>query len=137
VWQTERLYADRAVNQLPLEPPVEDETPEVVETIDASQKERIVFQFLRDAPHLLNAYRLGMETCTVKPWPHQIRVADAIVEQFPHAFMLCDEVGLGKTVETGLAIRQLVLSGRVKRALILVPKSVLVQWQEELYEKFI
>ena len=36
-----------------------------------------------------------------------------------------------------MAIRQLVLSGRVQRALILVPKSVLVQWQEELYEKFI
>ena len=120
-----------------LEPPVEDEAPEVVETIDASQKERIVFQFLRDAPHLLNGHRLGMETCTVKPWPHQVRVADAIVEQFPHAFLLCDEVGLGKTVEAGLAIRQLVLSGRVKRALILVPKSVLVQWQEELYEKFV
>src|SRR3954447_11370802 len=78
-----------------------------------------------------------METCTVKPWPHQVRVADAIVEQFPHAFLLCDEVGLGKTIEAGLAIRQLVLSGVVKRALILVPKSVLVQWQEELYEKFV
>ena len=36
-----------------------------------------------------------------------------------------------------MAIRQLLLSGRVQRALILIPKSVLVQWQEELYEKFI
>ncbi len=106
-------------------------------SIDATQKERIVFQFLRDAPHLLNANRLGMATSTVQPWPHQIRVSDAVIERFPHSFMLCDEVGLGKTVEAGLAIRQLVLSGRVQRALILVPKSVLVQWQEELYEKFI
>ena len=78
-----------------------------------------------------------MATSTVQPWPHQIRVGDAVVERFPHSFMLCDEVGLGKTIEAGLAIRQLVLSGRVKRALILVPKSVLVQWQEELYEKFV
>ena len=106
-------------------------------TIDATQKERIVFQFLRDAPHLLNAHRLGMATSTVQPWPHQIRVSDAVIERFPHSFMLCDEVGLGKTVEAGLAIRQLLLSGRVQRALILVPKSVLVQWQEELYEKFV
>jgi hypothetical protein len=51
--------------------------------------------------------------------------------------MMCDEVGLGKTIEAGLVIRQLVLSGRVRRALILVPKSILVQWQEELYEKFV
>jgi superfamily II DNA or RNA helicase len=114
-----------------------DETPRVVSQVDADQRERIVFQFLRDVPHLLNADRLGMETCTVRPWPHQTRVADTIVKRFPERFMLCDEVGLGKTIEAGLAIRQLVLSGVVRRALILVPKSVLVQWQEELYEKFV
>ena len=117
------------------EPPFK--TPLVPPPIDATQKERIVFQFLRDAPHLLNAHRLGMATSTVQPWPHQIKVSDAVIERFPHSFMLCDEVGLGKTVEAGLAIRQLLLSGRVQRALILVPKSVLVQWQEELYEKFV
>jgi superfamily II DNA or RNA helicase len=116
------------------EPPIQ---PPITPPIDAEQKERIVFQFLRDAPHLLNAHRLGMASCTVQPWPHQIRVSDAVVERFPQSFLLCDEVGLGKTVEAGLAIRQLLLSGRVQRALILVPKSVLVQWQEELYEKFV
>lgn len=104
---------------------------------DADQRERIIFQFLRDVPHLLNADRLGLETCTVVPWPHQTRVADTVVKRFPERFMLCDEVGLGKTIEAGLAIRQLTLSGVVRRALILVPKSVLVQWQEELYEKFV
>jgi SNF2 family DNA or RNA helicase len=114
---------------LPVEP--------VAEKVDAEQRERIVFQFLRDVPHLFNADRLGMETCTVQPWPHQSRVADTIVKRFPERFMLCDEVGLGKTIEAGLAIRQLILSGVVKRLLILVPKSVLVQWQEELYEKFV
>ncbi len=121
----------------PGEPEPKKKEPETPPPIDATQKERIVFQFLRDAPHLLNARRLGVATSTVQPWPHQIRVSDAVVDRFPHSFMLCDEVGLGKTVEAGLAIRQLVLSGRVQRALILVPKSVLVQWQEELYEKFV
>ncbi len=38
---------------------------------------------LRDVPHLPNADRLGMETCTVSPWPHQPRVADTIVQRFP------------------------------------------------------
>ena len=82
--------------------------------VDADQCERIIFQFLRDVPHLLNADRLGMETSTVRPWPHQTRVSDTIVERFPERFMLCDEVGLGKTIEAGLAIRQLVLSGVVR-----------------------
>ena len=50
--------------------------------------------------------------------------------------MFCDEVGLGKTIEAGLVLRQLVLSGRVRRCLILAPKSILKQWQQELYEKF-
>ena len=50
--------------------------------------------------------------------------------------MICDEVGLGKTIEAGLVIRQLIISGRVRRCLILAPASVLRQWQEELYEKF-
>jgi superfamily II DNA or RNA helicase len=105
--------------------------------VDADQRERIIFQFLRDVPYLLNADRVGMETCTVNPWPHQIRVADTVIKRFPERFMLCDEVGLGKTIEAGLAIRQLVLAGAARRVLILVPKSVLVQWQEELYEKFV
>jgi superfamily II DNA or RNA helicase len=131
----------------PATPPTRDvlEPPELVSDkqvaaeyveIDEAEKERILFQFLRDAPHLLNAGQLGLATCTVQPWPHQERVARAVVEQFPQPFLLCDEVGLGKTIEAGMIIHQLLLSGRVRRALILVPKSVLVQWQEELYEKF-
>jgi len=76
----------------------------------ADQQQRIIFQFLRDVPHLPNAGRLGMATCTVRPWPHQQRVADSIVQRFPERFILCDEVGLGKTIEAGLAIRQLLLS---------------------------
>jgi len=96
-----------------------------------------LFQFIRDAPFLPNASRLGMETSTVTPLPHQARVADTIVERFPERFLLCDEVGLGKTIEAGLAIRQLTISGQVNRCLILTPKSILKQWQEELYEKFV
>jgi len=63
-------------------------------------------------------------------------VARTVVDRFPDRALLCDEVGLGKTIEAGLAIRQLLLSGQVKRCLILTPASVLKQWQEELYEKF-
>jgi len=100
------------------------------------QRERVLFQFLRDAPYLLSARWLGAATSVVTPWPHQARIADTVVARFPERFLLCDEVGLGKTIEAGLALRQLILSGYVRRCLILAPKSVCRQWQEELYEKF-
>lgn len=103
----------------------------------ADTTERIVFEFLRSAPFLPNAGRLGIETSTVRPWPHQTRVVDAVVDRFPENFLFCDEVGLGKTIEAGLALRQLVVSGQVTRALLLVPRTVLRQWQEELYEKLV
>jgi ERCC4-related helicase len=102
----------------------------------ATLQERILFQFLRDAPYLPNAIELGARTSAIQAWPHQLRVARSIIERFPDRALLCDEVGLGKTIEAGLIIRQLLLSERVKRCLILAPKSVLRQWQEELYEKF-
>lgn len=105
-------------------------------TNSEDQREKILFQFLRDAPYLVHSNGLGAATAAVTPWPHQSRVADAVIRRFPERAMLCDEVGLGKTIEAGLILRQLVVSGFVKNCLILAPKSVLRQWQEELYEKF-
>ncbi len=112
------------------------ETGERFVTTDELQRERVLFQFLRDAPRLLNARWLGAATSALTPWPHQACIASTIVARFPERFLLCDEVGLGKTIEAGLVLRQLILSGRVRRCLILAPKSVCRQWQEELYEKF-
>lgn len=102
----------------------------------ARQEEQVICQFLRDAPQLVGASGLGAATCALVPWPHQQSVARRVVESFPSRYLLADEVGLGKTIEAGLVLRQLLLSGVVRRALILAPKSVLRQWQEELYEKF-
>ncbi|MBI3990242.1 MAG: DEAD/DEAH box helicase family protein [candidate division NC10 bacterium] len=123
---------ERAPTKDPLEKPVYEETISQEE-----QNERILFQFVQDAPFLPNGHHLGAATSTVQPWPHQQRVADLVVQRFPEGFLLSDEVGLGKTIEAGLALRQLLLAGRVKRCLILTPKSVSRQWQEELYEKFV
>jgi superfamily II DNA or RNA helicase len=105
-------------------------------TAQEQRQGQLLFQFLRDAPHLLNNRWLGAATSVVTPWPHQARIADTVVNEFPERFLLCDEVGLGKTIEAGLALRQLLLSGECRRCLILAPKSICRQWQEELYEKF-
>ena len=59
-----------------------------------------------------------------------------VAETFPQSFLIADEVGLGKTIETGLILRYLLLAKKVNRVLILSPASVQPQWQEELREKF-
>ena len=51
-------------------------------------------------------------------------------------FMLADEVGMGKTIEAGLVLKEKKLRGEVKRILLVVPKSAMLQWQSEMKEHF-
>ena len=51
-------------------------------------------------------------------------------------FMLADEVGMGKTIEAGLVLKEKKLRGEVKRVLLIVPKSAMLQWQSEMKEHF-
>ena len=80
--------------------------------------------------------RVGEATSAVVPWPHQIRAYQRLYDHWPPKLLIADEVGLGKTVQAGLLLRQAWLSGRIKRALVLAPKNVCKQWQIELREKF-
>jgi hypothetical protein len=80
--------------------------------------------------------RVGEATSIVIPWPHQTRAFERLYSTWPPKLLIADEVGLGKTIEAGLLLRQAWLSGRAKRILILAPKAVLTQWQIELREKF-
>jgi SNF2 family DNA or RNA helicase len=79
--------------------------------------------------------RVGLVTAGVDPWPHQSAISRRLVGSYPRSYLLADEVGLGKTIEAGLAVRELLLAGKVSRILLLVPASVIRQWQEELDEK--
>jgi superfamily II DNA or RNA helicase len=80
--------------------------------------------------------RVGEATSAVIPWPHQIRAYYRLYDNWPPKLLIADEVGLGKTVQAGLLLRQAWLAGKVKRTLILAPKNVCKQWQIELREKF-
>jgi len=77
-----------------------------------------------------------LKSIPIQPWPHQIKILRRVAQNFPQSFLIADEVGLGKTIETGLILRYLLVSQKVKRVLILAPASVQPQWQEELREKF-
>lgn len=67
---------------------------------------------------------------------HQLLTAIEAIEKMNGRAILADEVGLGKTIEAGLILKEYMLRGLVKNALILVPASLVNQWVEELNSKF-
>ena len=101
---------------------------------ELSEADREAIAEIRAAPR--TGTGVGMLSSGIEPWPHQLAIARRICESRPRNYLLADEVGLGKTIEAGLVLRELLLAGEVERALILAPASLLIQWQEELAEKF-
>ncbi|MDY0408425.1 DEAD/DEAH box helicase [Virgibacillus soli] len=67
---------------------------------------------------------------------HQINAAQQVIENMNGRAILADEVGLGKTIEAGLILKEYMVRGVVKKALLLVPASLVNQWVQELNEKF-
>jgi SNF2 family DNA or RNA helicase len=70
------------------------------------------------------------------PLPHQLEVARQVVENMNGKAILADEVGLGKTIEAGLILKEYMIRGLVKKVLILVPASLVTQWEIEMNTKF-
>ena len=64
--------------------------------------------------------------------PHQVVLTHRIATASPRRYLIADEVGLGKTIEAGLVLRELKLRGRVKRVLVVAPKGLVRQWQAEM-----
>ena len=73
---------------------------------------------------------------SVIPLPHQIRALSRAVSEDRIRYLLADEVGLGKTVEAGLIMRELKLRGMVRRTLVVAPKGLLTQWVAEMRMHF-
>src|SRR5271169_2315856 len=84
------------------------------------------FDELLCLPHLR-----GIETF----W-HQTETVRKVLKQFRGRVLLADEVGLGKTVEAGMVLKEYLLRGMVERVMVLVPASLVGQWREELETKF-
>lgn len=68
--------------------------------------------------------------------PHQVYVTNKVLDYKPINAMLCDEVGLGKTIQAAIILKNLIENEIVEKALIIVPESLKHQWFAELYLKF-
>ncbi|MBM3214089.1 hypothetical protein FJZ36_04160 [Candidatus Poribacteria bacterium] len=121
---------ERLVQFAPEEPPVEEATA----TKEAASV-AMLWHFLAEAGYLPNGDAACDATAFVDLWPHQKRVVEDVVSAFPEGRLLCDEVGMGKTIEAVVALKRLLCGRGVRRALLLVPAGLLRQWQEELREK--
>jgi SNF2 family DNA or RNA helicase len=72
----------------------------------------------------------------VERFPHQIRACVKAMRDLNGRAILADEVGLGKTIEAGIVIKEYLLRGAARTVLVLVPASLCEQWRAELWEKF-
>src|SRR4051795_11863457 len=80
---------------------------------------------------------LAVHTSVVEPLPHQITaVYESMLPRQPLRFLLADDPGAGKTIMTGLFIKELLARGDLQRCLIVCPGNLAEQWQDELDRRF-
>ena len=72
----------------------------------------------------------------VIPLPHQLHVLNRAMERNTIRYILADEVGLGKTIEAGMVIKELKARGLIQRILVVCPTGLVTQWASEMQEKF-
>ena len=119
---------------LPL-PELEPPAPPLLDpTID---QRRLIWGYIKHAAKMPNGGELvGEATANVAPWPHQVKAFQRLYKHWPPRLLIADEVGLGKTIQAGMLLRQAWLADKAKRILILAPAAICNQWQLELREKF-
>jgi len=95
----------------------------------AIEAKRIDLAFLFDP-------MMAVHTSNVDPLPHQITaVYEAMLPRQPLRYVLADDPGAGKTIMTGLYIRELLMRADARRILVIAPGSLVEQWRDELFEK--
>lgn len=100
-----------------------------------------LFRLLSEAHRIRLAYLfdplLAVHTSLVEPLPHQITaVYSEMISRQPLRFLLADDPGAGKTIMTGLLIKELIARGDLQRCLIVCPGNLVEQWQDELDRRF-
>jgi len=79
---------------------------------------------------------LSLSNSRTRILAHQVESTHRIVNSFRQRFLIADEVGLGKTIEAGLVIKEMIYRQNYRRIIIICPASLLFQWQNEMESKF-
>jgi SNF2 family DNA or RNA helicase len=100
-----------------------------------------LFRLVAEAHRIRLAYLfdplLAVHTSLVDPLPHQITaVYESMLPRQPLRFLLADDPGAGKTIMTGLLLKELIARGDLQKCLIVCPGNLVEQWQDELYRRF-
>jgi ERCC4-related helicase len=125
--------------ELDIDRKIESEQPTITPTPQdptTTAQEQQLFNLLANLHQHPGCLDFCLKSIPISPWAHQLKILRRVAANFPCNFLIADEVGLGKTIETGLILKYLLTSEKVQRVLLLVPASVQVQWQQELCEKF-
>lgn len=105
-----------------------DADPELTRLTAEALRIRLAYHF---DPHL------AIHSSDIDPLPHQITaVYESMLPRQPLRFLLADDPGAGKTIMTGLLMKELYLRGDLERCMIVCPGSLAEQWQDELNLKF-
>ena len=103
---------------------------------DADRMRLVSEAYRINLAHIFDPY-LAVHTSSIEPLPHQISaVYQEMLPRLPLRYILADDPGAGKTIMTGLFIKELIVRGDLKRCLIVTPGNLSEQWQDELYRKF-
>lgn len=72
----------------------------------------------------------------LQAFEYQVKTVKSVIGRLKGRALLCDEVGLGKTVEAGICMMEYIMRGLARKILVLVPPSLMNQWHEEMKRKF-
>ncbi len=103
---------------------------------EAQDAERMRLRMLAYAIKVWNENTGALAHLDIDPLPHQINLVHHILASGNFNWLIADDVGLGKTIETGMLLHALRQRDLVKRILLITPAGLTKQWQEELYHKF-
>ena len=114
-----------------------------IETLQQKGQETVFFRNQREPfVHALIEQRVasrgasGLISSNIDFYPHQVEVIRRVLEDPVQRYILADEVGLGKTIEAGVIIRQFLIDHRGGTVRVFVPSTLQAQWERELDDKF-
>lgn len=103
---------------------------------EVSSFNKFKLKFIANALKNWNENTGAMSKLDIDPLPHQVHLVHHILSQGHANWLIADDVGLGKTIETGMLLKALHYRDEVKRVLLITPAGLTRQWKDELRYKF-